>query len=88
MPSSLIHGMPPSLHSNPRLNRRRGEEEVLFSDVQSDTPIQKKGYDKILKCCQIALSEQYSYVWIGKVARVRRAVRVIYTLTSRHVLYR
>ncbi|KAI1101937.1 heterokaryon incompatibility protein-domain-containing protein [Jackrogersella minutella] len=47
-------------------HRWQDEEEVSFHDIQGELEkIQhKKGYQKILKCCEIASSTGFEYVWI------------------------
>jgi hypothetical protein len=39
-------------------------EEVLFQDIQSSTASQRKGYHKLLGCCNIARKHGYDWVWI------------------------
>lgn len=39
-------------------------EEVTFQDIQSGTAGQKKGFTKILRCCQKAAEDGYAYCWI------------------------
>jgi hypothetical protein len=46
------------------LTDHRDEGEVLFNDIQSGTPQTKKGFEKITRCCALALMEGYQYVWI------------------------
>jgi hypothetical protein len=38
--------------------------EVLFTDMQDGTASSKQGFAKVTKCCELAASEQYQYVWI------------------------
>jgi hypothetical protein len=46
------------------------EEEISFQDFISQIIVsqkrvgRKKGYEKILKCCQLALRDGYEYTWI------------------------
>lgn len=40
-------------------------EEVSFQDILSQTTSRrKKGYEKILRTCQLALRDGYQYMWI------------------------
>ena len=39
-------------------------EEVSFQDIQSQESKHLAGYEKITRCCQLAASEGWKYVWI------------------------
>lgn len=56
------HGIPPYAI----LSHTWGPEEVTFKDhtEKGRESIEKKGYDKIRSCCQLAESEGFQYVWI------------------------
>lgn len=40
------------------------EEEVTFQDMHSGKSTSKKGYVKIMKCCERALQDGFEYVWV------------------------
>jgi len=42
------------------------EEEVSYQDMQGSqaVAVSKKGYEKIVKCCEIAASDGFEYAWI------------------------
>jgi len=47
------------------LSHTWGEEEVSFQDISgSETLSHLKGYQKISRCCQQAVTDGYEYVWI------------------------
>ena len=46
------------------LSHRWGKEEVLFQDMESQQGRKKKGWTKIAKCCEVAKSHGWDYVWI------------------------
>jgi hypothetical protein len=39
-------------------------EEVSFQDIQLSTTEQRKGYHKVVGCCNLARRHGYSWVWI------------------------
>lgn len=41
-----------------------GDEEVSFQDMLVSGASSKKGYEKIVKCCEIAISDGFEYVWV------------------------
>ena len=46
------------------LSHRWAPEEVLFHDIQTPHGRNKKGWIKITKCCELAKSHGWDYVWI------------------------
>lgn len=42
----------------------RDDGEVLFTDMQNGTAHMKKGFYKIVKCCELAAANNHGYVWI------------------------
>ncbi|KAF2673633.1 HET-domain-containing protein, partial [Microthyrium microscopicum] len=46
------------------LSHTWGPEEVSYAEMRDGTGQEKQGYQKIVKCCQIAADEGYSYAWI------------------------
>ncbi|KAF2250302.1 HET-domain-containing protein [Trematosphaeria pertusa] len=40
------------------------EEEVTFQDVESGRAWKKKGYMKLVKCCERAASDGFTYCWL------------------------
>jgi hypothetical protein len=42
----------------------RADGEVLFSDMQNGTAHTKKGFDKVVKCCELAAAKRHNYLWI------------------------
>ncbi|KAL8782558.1 MAG: hypothetical protein Q9213_005283 [Squamulea squamosa] len=47
------------------LSHRWEEEEVSFKDMQNlEVATKKKGFLKIAKSCELALKDNYSYVWV------------------------
>ena len=47
------------------LSHTWGEDEVLYEDVKCRNAMKKKrGYQKIVKCCKLALAAGYDWVWI------------------------
>lgn len=46
------------------LSHRWEEEEVTFRDFQNGTYQDKKGFEKIKRCCQVAANDGYELVWI------------------------
>ena len=41
-----------------------GEEEVTFQDMEGTHPVTKKGFEKIKRCCSIAIAHGFAYLWI------------------------
>ncbi|KAI8673531.1 HET domain-containing protein [Fusarium keratoplasticum] len=46
------------------LSHTWGEEEVLFPDIQNKTAQSKKGFNKLVSCCQKAAEDGFKWVWI------------------------
>lgn len=46
------------------LSHTWGEEEVSFQDMQSGNGDKMTGFAKIERCCALAASEGWEYVWI------------------------
>ncbi|KAL7792477.1 ankyrin repeat-containing domain protein [Trichoderma ceciliae] len=46
------------------LSHTWGEEEVTFQDMTLGRFANKKGYDKIRRCCSLARTNGYDYVWV------------------------
>ena len=46
------------------LSHRWDKGEVLFQDMQTQHRREKKGWTKIAKCCELAQSHGWDYVWI------------------------
>jgi uncharacterized protein YerC len=42
----------------------REYDEFLYEDVKNGTGKQKKGYNKVKKCCKVAAADGYKYVWV------------------------
>jgi hypothetical protein len=40
------------------------EVEVTIQDMKGASAIERKGYEKVKRCCSIARSHQYNYVWM------------------------
>ena len=56
-----------SVHMIPEyaiLSHTWGDDEFLFSDFQKDRSARTSGFDKIGRCCELAASEGWQYVWI------------------------
>ncbi|KAI3323835.1 heterokaryon incompatibility protein-domain-containing protein [Xylariaceae sp. AK1471] len=58
----------PANHGFPRyaiLSHTWGEEEVTLQEMQNIEAVRKKaGFQKITKCCETALNERLSWVWV------------------------
>ena len=39
-------------------------DEVTFQDLQRPDVVNKKGYKKIRKCCEMAAADGYFYCWV------------------------
>ncbi|KAK5994455.1 Vegetative incompatibility protein HET-E-1 [Cladobotryum mycophilum] len=46
------------------LSHTWGQDEVLFDNIQDNTAAGRKGYAKVLACCQKAAKEGFEWVWI------------------------
>ncbi|WYZ43688.1 hypothetical protein EsH8_VII_000124 [Colletotrichum jinshuiense] len=46
------------------LSHTWGEEEVLYADIQNGTATSKKGYKKVVSCCQKAAQDGFQWAWI------------------------
>jgi hypothetical protein len=46
------------------LSHTWGDDEVLFDDLRNGTAESKRGYAKIIKCCNLALEHGFEYVWV------------------------
>ena len=46
------------------LSHTWGNDEFLFSDFQKEKSARPEGYHKVLRCCELAASEGWQYVWI------------------------
>ena len=46
------------------LSHTWGNDEFLFSDFQKEQSARPEGYDKVSRCCELAASEGWQYVWI------------------------
>jgi hypothetical protein len=40
------------------------DEEVSFQELQSGNTLQKKGFEKIKRCCEIAAEDGFEYAWV------------------------
>ena len=40
------------------------EEEVTFQDMQGTRAPNKKGYEKVKRCCSVARASEFEYVWV------------------------
>ncbi|KAI4184827.1 MAG: hypothetical protein L6R41_004493 [Letrouitia leprolyta] len=54
------HRMPPYVI----LSHTWEQEEVSFEDIQSQDCTHLAGYEKIIRCCELAASQGWEYVWI------------------------
>jgi hypothetical protein len=51
------------------LSHRWEDEEVSYQELKVDAPVtrSKKGFKKIQQCCEQALQDGLSFVWVGKI---------------------
>jgi Heterokaryon incompatibility protein (HET) len=46
------------------LSHTWGEEEVSFQELSAGTLVEKKGFEKIKRCCEIAAGDGFEYAWV------------------------
>jgi hypothetical protein len=46
------------------LSHTWGEEEVSFQELQGGNAVEKKGFEKIKRCCEIATEDGFEYAWV------------------------
>jgi Heterokaryon incompatibility protein (HET) len=46
------------------LSHTWGEEEVSFQDLLAGTLVEKKGFEKVNRCCEIAAGDGFEYAWV------------------------
>ncbi|KAI8668926.1 HET domain-containing protein [Fusarium keratoplasticum] len=46
------------------LSHTWGDEEVLFADIQNNTAQSKRGFRKLMGCCQNAIKNGFKWVWV------------------------
>jgi hypothetical protein len=46
------------------LSHTWGEEEVSFQDLLAGTLVEKKGFEKVKRCCEIAARDGFEYAWV------------------------
>jgi hypothetical protein len=46
------------------LSHTWGEEEVSFQELSAGTSAEKKGFEKIKRCCEIAAGDGFEYAWV------------------------
>lgn len=68
------------------LSHRWGDEEVTFKDMSGTNPKQRKGWEKVKGCCDLALKRGHWYAWIdtccidkSSSAELTEAINSMYT---------
>jgi hypothetical protein len=57
------------------LSHTWGEDEVSLNELQAGNVRQKKGFQKIERCCKIAAENGYEYAWVDTAVSTKRVVR-------------
>ena len=46
------------------LSHTWGEGEVSFQELSAGTSVEKKGFEKVKRCCEIAAGDGFEYAWV------------------------